>query len=43
MIYKIFYYMMLIGYLGVSIQNSSFKMKIIGVLLLIINGLLFWR
>lgn len=43
MIYNIFYYMMLIGYLGVSIQVPSLKMKIIGILLVIVNGVLFWK
>jgi len=41
--YKIFYWLMLIGYFGVSIQTLTFKMKVIGVLLVIVNGLLFWR
>jgi len=35
--------MMLIGYIGVSIQGSDIKTKIIGLLLTIVNGLIFWR
>jgi len=41
MMYKILYWMMIISYFGISIQVPSFKMKIIGILLTIVNGLLF--
>jgi len=43
MAYNIFYWMMLIGYLGISIQTPSLKMKMIGILLTIVNGLLFLK
>lgn len=43
MLYKILYTMMLVGYLGLSIQHSSPRMKIIGILLAIVNALLFWK
>lgn len=41
--YKIFYWMMVIGYLMVSVQVIGWRMKLIGLLLTIVNGLLFWR
>jgi len=41
--YTTFYYMMLIGYLGVSFQVPGLKMKCIGILLVITNALIFWR
>jgi hypothetical protein len=34
---------MLIGYSGLSILAPDFKTKIIGILLTIVNGLLFWK
>jgi len=40
--YKLFYYMMLVGYFGVSIQAPDLKTKIIGILLTVVNALLFW-
>lgn len=40
--YKLFYWSMLIGFFGVSIQAPTFKMKAIGILLTIVNALLFW-
>ena len=43
MIYKIFYYLMLIGYIGVSIQGVGIKAKILGLLLALVNGMIFWR
>lgn len=42
-IYRIFLGMMLIGYLGLSIQAPDIKGKLIGILLLIVNALIFWR
>jgi hypothetical protein len=42
-LYKVFYFWMLSGYLLVSIQVPGFKMKLIGILLTIVNGLLFWK
>jgi len=41
--YKLFYIMMLIGYLGLSLQTPDIKGKLIGVLLLIVNVLIFYR
>lgn len=43
MIYKICYCLMLIGYLGLSLQTPDIKGKLIGILLLIANGLIFWK
>jgi hypothetical protein len=43
MIYKLFYMMMLVGYLGLSLQTPDIKGKLIGILLLIVNALIFWR
>lgn len=43
MIHKILYGMMLIGFLGLSIQAPTLKMKIIGILLFIVNAILFWK
>ena len=39
--YKFFYWIMLIGYFGVSVQAPTFKQKFIGILLTIVNALLF--
>ena len=41
--HNLFYYMMLIGYAGLSIKAPDFKSKAIGILLLIVNALIFWR
>jgi len=43
MIYKLFYIMMLLGYLGLSLQTPDIKGKVIGILLLVVNALIFWR
>ena len=43
MVYYSFYYIMLIGYLGVSISSPDNKTKIIGVLLTIVNALIFHK
>ena len=43
MIYQICYYMMLIGYLGLTFQAPELKGKIIGGLLLAANSVIFWR
>jgi hypothetical protein len=43
MIYKIFFWMMIIGFLGVSIQNPSLKQKMIGLLLAVVNMIIFWE
>jgi len=41
--YYLFYIMMFIGFLGCSLSNPDLKMKIIGILLAIVNLILFWR
>jgi hypothetical protein len=41
--YNIFYYMMLIGYLGLSLMGVDLKTKAIGILLLIVNALIFYK
>jgi hypothetical protein len=43
MLYWIFYIAMLIGYAGVSLQNPDIKTRTIGILLVIVNALLFWK
>ena len=43
MIYWICYWLMLIGYSGVSLQNPDIKTRIIGILLVVVNGILFWK
>ena len=42
MISKIFYYMMVVGYFGCAINVPTWKMKIVGILLTIVNSLLFY-
>lgn len=42
-IYRIFYIMMLAGYAFCSCNIPTLRMKIIGVLLTIVNGVMFWR
>jgi len=41
--YKFFYYIMLLGYFGVSFQSSDTKTKFVGLLLLIVNAILFYK
>ena len=43
MLYKLFYILMLIGYGGLTMIAPDIKNKIIGILLLLVNGILFWR
>ena len=43
MIDKILYVMMLVGFTGLSLRVPSLKMKIIGLLLAVVNALLFWK
>lgn len=43
MIHWIMYTMMLVGYAGLTIQAPSMKMKVIGILLTIVNGMLFYK
>lgn len=33
---------MVIGYLGCSLLVPGLKMKIVGILLVLVNGILFW-
>jgi len=42
-IYNLYYYLMLIGYLGLVFYANNLKNKIIGILLLIVNALIFKR
>jgi hypothetical protein len=42
-LYYIFYGAMIIGYIGVSFQAVDLRTKVIGILLTIVNGLIFWR
>lgn len=42
-IYLIGYIFMLVGFATVSAQSPTFKLKIIGALLLLVNGLLYWK
>jgi len=42
MLHKIFYILMIVGYAGLSFQNTDIKEKFIGILLLIVNALIFW-
>ena len=41
MLYWIFYISMLVGYLGLSILSSDLKTKVIGVLLTLVNTIIF--
>jgi len=43
MVYKICFYMMLTGYLGLSLQTTDIKGKLIGIVLLIANALIFYK
>ena len=43
MIYKLFYWAMVIGYLYCSFDAISLRIKIIGILLTIVNAILFWK
>jgi len=42
-LYRIFYIMMLAGYAFCSYNIPTLRMKIIGVLLTIVNGVMFYR
>lgn len=42
MLRKIFYITMLISYLGLSTQTHDWKTKILGILLTVVNGIIFW-
>lgn len=41
--YNLFYWLMIIGYIGVSFLSDDLKPKIIGILLGIVNGIIFWK
>lgn len=41
--YCLFYFLMLIGYLGLTLQTTDLKSKLIGILLLIVNGIVFYK
>ena len=43
MIYQVSYWAMVIGYAAVSLQIPSIKMKVVGILLTIVNAILFWK
>lgn len=43
MIYKIFFYMMIVGYLGCSLNTDNLKLKVIGILITLVNILLFYK
>ena len=42
-LYRIFYIMMLAGYAFCSCNTPTLRMKIIGILLTIVNGVMFYR
>ena len=43
MMYKFWYWVMLVSYLMLSLQGQGLKMKLIGLVLTIANGLIFYR
>lgn len=43
MIYKIFFVMMVVGYLGCSLSTNELKIKIIGLLITVVNIILFYK
>lgn len=43
MIAKILYYMMVVGFLGCAVNVPTMKMKIVGLLLTVVNALLFYQ
>ncbi len=43
MMYYVFYVMMIVGFLGVSLMSGDWKTKVIGILLTIVNAIIFWR
>jgi hypothetical protein len=42
-LYRIMYFMMLIGFSYVSCSGSTWQLKVIGILYTITNAILFWR
>ena len=43
MIYKFFYWIMLLSYFVLSIQGGTVRMKVLGFVLTIANALIFWK
>lgn len=41
--YNILYIMLLVGFLGCSLYSPSLRMKAVGILLTLVNGLLFFK
>lgn len=41
--YYFFYFLMLIGYIGVTFQAIDLKSKIIGILLALVNAIVFYK
>lgn len=41
--YNFFYTLMMIGYLGLVILSPDSKSKMVGLLLFVTNGIIFWR
>lgn len=42
-LYALCYWCMVAGYFSTSLQVPGIKMKIVGVLLTLVNAMLFWR
>ena len=43
LMYKLCFWLMIIGYLGLTLQGIDLRTKMIGFILLIANVLIFWR
>lgn len=43
MLRLVLYIMMVVGYLGVSLDMPGIKMKLVGILLTIVNAILFYK
>ena len=41
--YQFLYITMLISYFGISMFNPDPKLKFVGILLTVVNGVIFWR
>jgi len=39
---KIFYWLMLVGFIGCGVSAPDVKTKIIGILLAVVNAIIFW-
>lgn len=39
---KVLYWMMVIGYAGCALMVPGLKMKAVGILLTVVNAILFW-